>query len=120
MRDRRRTGQWLGPRLERLYALMQDPATRAATERALHDVGRDALVLARVYEILHLRHEASISSRHDSPARVTTEGHRRYWRERFALESLGAVMTIAELLASPHALVREATIVALAPPNVET
>ncbi|MHB1094746.1 MAG: hypothetical protein ACYC3F_01065 [Gemmatimonadaceae bacterium] len=113
MRDRRRTGRWLGPRLELLHGRMQDPAARAATERALRSAGHGGLVLMRVYEILHAQHCESIAYRRDAPVHIMTEGHRRYWRELLALESLAVVMTLAELLASEHALVREATLLAL-------
>lgn len=73
----------------------------------------DAEVLARVYEIVGVRHYESIAYRRHAPQHIMTAGHRRYWDERLAIESLRDVTTLAEMLASKHALVREATLLAL-------
>ncbi len=56
--------------------------------------------------------ETTKRRRRESP-HVYTAVHRRYWKERIALESLRDGMTLADLLASELGLVREAAIFAL-------
>lgn len=74
----------------------------------------DAEIVVRVWAHISRAHRDSIEYRKHAPVHVYTAGHRRYWRERLALESLHDGMTIADLLASEHAMVREATLLVLA------
>lgn len=73
----------------------------------------DAEILAAVHERLDLAHMDTIAIRRRLSRHTYTSVHRRYWDERIALDSLLPGMTLAELLASEHWLVREAALVVL-------
>jgi hypothetical protein len=74
----------------------------------------DAEIVVRVWAYISRAHRDSIEYRKHAPVHSLTPGHRRYWTEVLALESLRDGMTIADLLASEHALVREAALLMLA------
>lgn len=73
----------------------------------------DADILAAVHERLDLAHMDTIAIRRRLSRHTFTSVHRRYWDERIALDSLLPGTTLAELLASEHWLVREATLIVL-------
>jgi len=73
----------------------------------------DTELVVQVWARIYHAHRDSIEYRKHAPKHILTTGHRRYWNEVLALESLHDGMTIADLLASEHALVRETTLLAL-------
>lgn len=73
----------------------------------------DAEIVDAVRECIGEAHKASVTYRRVGPLHIMTDGYRRYWNERLALESLRDDMTLADLLVSEHTRVREATLLIL-------
>lgn len=80
----------------------------------------DAEILSAVRERIDLGLMETTKRRRRESPHVYTAVHRRYWNERIALDSLRDGMTLADLLASEHGLVREAALFALATSPVDS